>query len=136
MQRRRDLLIALALAAAVIALFARTARFDFVRYDDDAYVIDNPRVQAGLSADNVRWAFTTFTLANWHPLTWLSYMLDAQVLGARAGAMHAVNVVLHAANTRLLFALLRSMTGSSWRSALAAVLFGVHPLHVESVAWI
>ncbi len=120
-----------------LLIFARTSQFDFVSYDDLDYVFANPRTLAGLSPDNLRWAFTTFTLSNWHPLTWLSYMLDVTVFGgARAGAMHVVNAVIHCLNGVLLFVLLRAMTGSSWRSAFVAALFALHPLHVESVAWI
>jgi Tfp pilus assembly protein PilF len=134
--RRREWLIALGLFAAVVFLYARTARFDYVLYDDHAYVFENARVARGLTSDNVRWALTSVHLANWHPLTTLSNLLDVSVFGLRPGPMHLENAVLHAANTALLFALLRTLTGSTWRSALVAGLFGVHPLHVESVAWI
>lgn len=139
---RADWLILALLAAATFALYGRTARFDFVHYDDPEYVFKNPNTLAGLTGENIRWAFTTFELANWHPLTWLSYMTDVTVFGysasggARAGPMHLVNALLHAGNGVLLFILLRAMTGTRWRAALVAGLFLVHPLHVESVAWI
>ena len=85
---------------------------------------------------NVAWAFSTMTAGNWHPLTWLSHMLDCQIFGLQPGWHHLVNALLHGANTVLLFVVLRAMTGTAWRSALVAALFAVHPLHVESVAWI
>ena len=90
----------------------------------------------GLSWSNVAWAFTTMHAANWHPLTWLSLMLDIQLFGPRPGALHLVNVLFHAVNAVLLFLILARMTGAQWRSAFVAALFALHPLHVESVAWV
>ena len=127
---------ALLLALAVIALYWPAARFDFINFDDPLYVADNDHVKQGLTWDGLRWAFTAFYASNWHPLTWLSHMADCQFFGAHPGAHHLVNVLFHAANTGLLFALLRNLTGARWRSALVAGLFALHPLHVESVAWI
>ncbi len=109
---------------------------DFVNYDDLWYVSLNEVVQRGITWQGIKWAFTTGELSNWHPVTWLSHMLDVQVFGMRPGWHHAVNVVLHASNSVLLLWLLAGMTGSVWRSALVAALFAWHPLHVESVAWI
>ena len=111
-------------------------RYDFVNFDDDQYVISNPPVRAGLTLESVRWAFTAGHASNWHPVTWLSHMLDCQLFGVNAGAMHLVNVLFHTANSLLLFLLLRRATGKEGRSLCAAALFALHPLHVESVAWI
>jgi tetratricopeptide (TPR) repeat protein len=127
---------AAALAALVAAVFWRTGGFSFVAFDDPRYVLENPQVRAGLSWSGVRWAFSATWAANWHPLTWLSLMLDVEAFGLDPGSMHRVNVLWHCSDTVLLFLVLRSATGSLWRSALVAALFGVHPLHVESVAWI
>ena len=105
--------------------------------DDDAYVTKNPYLVRGLTADGLAWAFTTSRTANWHPLTWVSLLVDSQCYGTSfAGGYHLTNVLLHAANAVLLFLLLRRMTGQLWPSALVAALFAVHPLRVESVAWV
>jgi tetratricopeptide (TPR) repeat protein len=125
-----------ALALVVALLYARVGSHPFIFYDDGQYVADNARVLAGLSWDNVRWAFTTFHFNNWHPLTWLSYMLDVQIFGPSPGALHLVNVGLHALNAVLVFLVLDRTTGARGRSAFAAALFALHPLRVESVAWI
>ena len=124
------------LAAAVLGVFRQTVGHGFVIYDDEAYVTKNPRVQAGLSVENLRWAFTTNLNANWHPLTWLSHMLDAELFGLNPMGHHLTSLLLHLANTILLFLLLARMTGSVWKSGFVAALFGIHPLHVESVAWV
>ena len=110
-------------------------RFEFVDYDDIDYISSNPHVAAGLTWEGIRWAFTTGYSANWHPLTWMSHMLDVQLFGMNAGAHHVVNLVLHVLSTLLLFGILRRMTGAVGKSAFVAALFAVHPLHVESVAW-
>jgi protein O-mannosyl-transferase len=134
--QRRIHLVSLGLAAAAIAVFAQTARNGFVSFDDGEYVYENPAVLAGLSLKGLAWAFTTRAAANWHPLTWLSHMLDVTLFGANAGAHHLVSLAFHAASTVLLFHVLRTATGRLSRSALVAALFCVHPLHVESVAWL
>ncbi len=105
-------------------------------YDDDDYFFLNPNVLGGLTWDNIKWAFTSGEYQNWHPLTWLSLMLDATFFGNGAAAPHLTNVLWHAANSMLVFLLFRRMTGAFWRSAVLAVLFAIHPLHVESVAWV
>src|SRR5437016_4826788 len=128
--------LSLLLAISALAVYLQVATFDFVNYDDLDYVKANPQVQAGLTIANVRWAFEGFHASNWHPLTWLSHMLDAQLFGQKAGGHHLVSVGLHVANTLLLFLLLRRITGASGRSAMVAAFFALHPLHVESVAWI
>jgi tetratricopeptide (TPR) repeat protein len=124
------------LAAATIAVYGRVAGFDFVNYDDSEYVTKNPMVNVGLTFKGLVWAFTTPYACNWHPLTWISHMLDCQFFGLHAGGAHLVNVALHAANAVLLFLLLDRITSALWRSAIVAALFALHPMHVESVAWI
>ncbi|HVC94847.1 MAG TPA: tetratricopeptide repeat protein [Pirellulales bacterium] len=116
--------------------YAGTVGHDFVNYDDPDYVVDNPYVRGGLTGQGFVWAWTTTHAANWHPLTWLSLQLDAQLGGTAPSAFHRTNLLLHLANTVLLFVALRSMSGACWPSALVAGLFGLHPLHVESVAWV
>ena len=133
---RRDLALAAGLVALLALAFARVVGFAFTGYDDPAYVSANPHVLGGLTPDNVRWAFTTFEAGNWHPLTWLTLQADATIGGSRPAIYHLTNVVLHAGATLLLFFFLRRTTGFALRSALVAALFAVHPLHVESVAWV
>ena len=132
---RKDVAVAALLAAGCVAVFARACWNEFINYDDFAYIIENANVRAGLTAKGILWALTSNEQANWHPLTWLSLEMDSQLFGLRAWGFHLTNLLLHAANAVLLFAVLRAMTGALWRSALVAALFGVHPLHVESVAW-
>src|SRR5215510_9369345 len=136
LRRRQTLLICLLLALAILGAYWPVIRYDFVNLDDFDYVKENPQVTAGLSWHGVAWAFGTGHSGNWHPLTWLSHMLDAQLYGLNAGGHHATNVLFHIANTLLLFLLFKRMTGELWPSAAVAALFGLHPLHVESVAWI
>jgi tetratricopeptide (TPR) repeat protein len=125
------------LVAAVFVIFSQTVRHDFINYDDEQYVVNNSHVASGFKGNEVAWAFTSFHAGNWHPITWLSHMLDCQFYGARRpGGQHLTNVVLHAANAVLLFLVLERTTHAFWPSAFAATLFAVHPLHVESVAWI
>ena len=131
-----SIIICLLLALATVAIYAQTATHGYVAYDDDQYVYENHWVKAGLTASNVAWAFTTFFYANWHPLTWISYMLDFSLFGSNPGAQHLVNVAFHLASALLLFLALARMTRQPWRAALVAAIFAVHPLHVESVAWI
>ena len=133
---RASILICVVLTLLVCAVFGRVAGHDFINFDDDVYVTDNEFVQKGLDSGNAVWAFSTFYASNWHPLTWLSHMLDCELFGLRAGGHHVTNLVLHILNTLFLFIVLRLMTGAVWRSAFAAALFAVHPLHVESVAWV
>ncbi len=128
--------IAGALVVATFAAYWGSPSNGFVQYDDDRYVSENVHMRGGLKPASVAWAFTTTEQANWHPLTWLSHLLDVQLFGIDPGRHHLVSLVLHAANSALLFLLLVRMTGATWRSALAAGWFAVHPLHVESVAWI
>ena len=124
------------LVLITLLLFSPALHYGFISYDDPEYVTDNPRVRQGITVDNVRWAMRTTYASNWHPLTWLSHMLDTQSFGKGAAGPHAVNLALHAANAALLFLLFQRMTGALWRSAFVAALFAWHPLHVESVVWI
>ena len=128
--------LVLLLSVATLAVFAQVAGFDFLNYDDPLYVTANPHVQEGLTLAGVRWAFTTFAAANWHPLTWISLMLDQSIGGPGPRVFHLTNLILHLANTLLLFFFLDRITGRRRPSAVMAALFAIHPLHVESVAWI
>jgi len=134
--RRRDAALCLALVLATAAVYSVVVGYDFVNYDDPAYVTENPRVADGLTAAGVRWALTARHSGNWHPLTWLSHMVDVELFGLDPGAHHLVNLLFHLANTALVFLVLAGMTGAAWRSAFVAALFALHPLHVESAAWI
>ncbi len=129
-------LLAGLLFALVAGVFMPAVTHDFITYDDPAYVTENPQVAAGLSWAGARWAFWSTGASNWHPLTWLSHMADCQLFGLHPWGHHLTNVLLHATNAVLLFLVLQTMTGASWRSLFVAALFGIHPLHVESVAWI
>jgi tetratricopeptide (TPR) repeat protein len=128
--------ICVSLAAIVWFVFGQARGFGFVNFDDDRYVYDNPRITGGLNPASIRWAFTRFHEFNWHPLTTLSHLLDCQWHGLDPRWHHLDNVILHACAAILLFLALRSLTGTLWRSAFVAAVFAVHPLHVESVAWI
>ena len=132
----RVLLLSVLLFLAACAPYLQTARFDFVNLDDDLYVTENAQVKEGLGLKGVLWAFGTFHSYNWHPLTWISHMLDVSLFGMNPGYHHLVNAFFHGGNTLLLFFLLRIGTGALGRSAFVAALFALHPLHVESVAWI
>jgi tetratricopeptide (TPR) repeat protein len=127
--------MAAALAVVTLAVYGQVIGHQFVDLDDDLAIRDNPMVAGGLTWKGIAWAFTTFHDSNWHPVTWLSHMLDCQIFGLHAGGHLLVNTLIHVANTLLLFLLLKRLTGASWRSAIVAALFALHPLHVESVAW-
>ena len=131
-----DLFIVLALIAVGVAIYGQTLNYPFISLDDPGYVVNNPHVTRGLTWEGWKWAWTTLAESNWHPLTWLSLMLDAQFYGLNAGGYHLTNLLLHVANTILVFCWLRTATGARWPSALTAFLFAAHPLHVESVAWV
>jgi hypothetical protein len=124
------------LVLAVALVFGQTVGHEFVGYDDDEYVYENPVVQKGLTLEGVRWALTYGGIGHWHPLTWLTHMLDVQFYGLQPSGHYLTNVLLHAATAALLFLLLWRMTGFLWRSAFVAAVFAVHPLRVESVAWV
>src|SRR5262249_39546580 len=118
------------------ALYARVMGFGFIRYDDPNYIVLHPLVSHGLSWSNVRWALTAFEVGNWHPLTLMSHMADVSMFGLRPGGHHAVNALFHAANVALLFLVFDQATRLRAPSVVVATLFAVHPLNVESVAWI
>ena len=131
-----DTFICCLLLLAVALVFGQTARYDFVNLDDDECVFQNPHVTQGLTWQAVGWAFTNRLVGNWDPLTWISHLADWQLYGPNAGGHHLTNVLLHAATVLVLFVVLRQMTGRPWPSALAAALWAIHPLRVESVAWV
>jgi tetratricopeptide (TPR) repeat protein len=124
------------LALITLILYWPVRHFAFNNYDDAQYLTENPSVQNGITIPAITWAFTTGYAGNWHPLTWLSHLLDVQLFGFNAGGHHFTNVLFHIANTLLLFLLLHRWTGALWRPAFVAALFAWHPLHVESVAWV
>ncbi len=134
--RRRELMLAAALAGACLLVFGQAVRFGFLNYDDNAYVYENPWVRGGLTLHGIIWAFNVIDYFYWQPLTWLSHMLDCQLFGLRPAWPHLVNVLFHAANSILVFLIFRRLTGAFWRSAVLAALFALHPLRVESVVWI
>jgi len=133
---RKVAAICLGLFGLVFMAFWPSVSNGFVNLDDPMYVTENRHVLGGVTWQGIGWAFTNLDAGFWHPLTWLSLMLDCQIFGLRAGGHHLVGLLLHATNTLLLFLALRRMTGATWRSAAVAVLFALHPLHVESVAWV
>ena len=134
--KRLNWLICLGLALSILAAYAPLWGCGFVAYDDPVYVTANDRVQHGLNWRSLAWAFTTGRSGNWHPLTWISHMVDFQLYGLHPAGHHATSLALHIANTILLFLVFQRLTGSRWAAALVAALFGLHPLHVESVAWV
>jgi protein O-mannosyl-transferase len=133
---RPDLWISLALALAVFAIYIQVRGFEFTGYDDPEFVVNNINLRDGLTPASLAWAFRTGYAANWFPLTWISYLLGVSLYGLDSGWHHLTNVFLHAINSLLLFFVLRRLTGVRWRSAFVALLFAVHPLHVEPVVWI
>ena len=133
---RRRAVLAVIVAALAAAGFWPVVRNGFAGYDDNEYVTENPRVHTGLTSENVRWAFTAVHANNWHPLTWISHQADSTVFGLNPAGHHAVSLAFHVANAVLLFWWLAGLTGAAGRSAFVALVFAVHPLHVESVSWI
>ena len=132
----RTFWICLSLVVITVALFWPLTTCQFVNFDDPDYVYQNPYVSPGLTLQNLSWALRASYASNWHPLTWVSHMIDCDMFGLEPAGHHLTNVLFHAANAALLFLLLRKMTGATWRSAFVAALFAWHPLHVESVAWV
>jgi protein O-mannosyl-transferase len=133
---RLEILISLILVVTCVGAMAGVLENGFVNYDDGTYVVDNPHLRGGLTASGLAWAFTSTYAGNWHPLTWISYLLEAELFGLAPGMFHLTNLVIHVASVLALFLVLERMTGALWRSACVAALFGLHPLHVESVAWV
>jgi tetratricopeptide (TPR) repeat protein len=134
-QRRTFIFVCLGLALITLAVYWPMMRDGFVNFDDRQYIAENPHVTSGITASNIAWAFKSGEQSNWHPLTWISHMLDCQMFGLNPAGHHFVNLFFHIANTLLLFLLLNRVTGATWRSAFVAALFAWHPMHVESVAW-
>ena len=130
------LAVCVVLALVTLAAYWPVTRCEFVYFDDPYYVTENAQVQAGLTWNNLGWALTAHPVGNWHPLTWISHMLDCELCGLDSAGHHLTNVLLHGANGVLLFLLLHRLTGAFWRSALVGALFAWHPLRVESVAWV
>jgi hypothetical protein len=130
------LLICIFLSAVVLVVFWQLRNADFINFDDALYVTRNSNIQNGITIEGIRWAFATGHAANWHPATWIFHMLDVQLFGVQARWHHLTNLVFHIANTLLLFLVLFRMTKALWKSAFVAALFALHPLHVESVAWV
>ena len=124
------------LISVTLGIYSRTGDHDFINYDDPAYIIDNPHVYTGLNIKNISWASTSIHASNWHPVTWLSHMLDIELFGLDPKGSHLVNVVFHLLNTLLLYFLFFGTTKSHWKSFFVSALFALHPLHVESVAWV
>ena len=133
--KRKVILICTGLVLATSIAFEPVRHNDFVQYDDHQYLVQNPQVHKGVTQDSVTWAFTTFHVSNWHPLTWISHMIDYELCGLNPLWHHFVNVLFHIGNTLLLFMLFRWVTGAVWRSVIVSALFALHPVHVESVAW-
>ncbi|MBU4345666.1 MAG: tetratricopeptide repeat protein, partial [Proteobacteria bacterium] len=132
---RREGVVCLFLVLTVLAVYWQVGDHEFVNYDDNDYITENQQVQAGLTLKSIAWAFTSTHASNWHPLTWLSHMLDCQIYGLNPRGHHFTSVFFHILNSILLFLIFKRMTGAFWKSAFVAALFALHPLHVESVAW-
>lgn len=130
------ILVCMALVAVTVAVFMQAGNFQFLNLDDNLYVTNNPHVASGITVKNIMWAFTTFDYSYWHPITWLSHMADVQLYGMNPRGHHLTNVGIHAVSSVLLLLLLRRLTGAFWQSSFVAALFALHPMHVESVAWV
>jgi len=128
--------ISIVLVGMIVGVYFQVYAFEFVGFDDNEYVYENPHVTTGISLENIIWSFTAFHSNNWHPLTWISHMMDCQVFGLHPGWHHLVNLLFHILNSVLLFLVFSKMTGGLWQSAFIAAVFAIHPLHVESVAWV
>ena len=133
---REKLFISLGLLLAIVAVYWQLGQCEFINYDDHEYVAENPRINHGFTSSSVSWACQAKVVSNWHPLTVFSHMLDCQLFGVNPRAHHLVNLLFHALNTLLLFQVLQKLTREVWPSAIVTALFALHPLHVESVAWI
>ena len=136
LHKHRAILLCLLLVVVTAAVYYPVHNYDFVNFDDQQYVYENHHVKGGPTLKSISWAFTNTHASNWHPITWLSHMLDSRLYGLNPGMHHLTNLLFHLANVLLLYLILIRMTGALWSSAVVAGLFAVHPLHVESVAWI
>ena len=135
-KKYRDLLICILVSAAILVAYWPVQHYDLISLDDIDYITENPYVKSGLTLGSISWALKDIHTGYWHPLTWVSHMLDYQFFGSRVGGHHWTNVIFHIANSTLLYIILKRMSGTAWKSALVAALFAVHPLNVESVAWV
>jgi protein O-mannosyl-transferase len=133
---KKDILICLFLIISTFSIYARVLNYDFINFDDNVYVTENELVKKGITADAIIWSFTHFHAGYWHPLTWISHMMDCQFFGLNAGRHHLINLIFHLINSLLLYIVFKKMTKKSWQSGFVAALFALHPLHVEAVAWI
>ncbi|HPL47857.1 MAG TPA: hypothetical protein PLR13_08525, partial [Smithella sp.] len=134
--QRQKVFIYIFLTVVSLAVYGQVGQFDFINFDDNVYITDNHHVQSGITLASIRWALTTTYAEFWHPLTWLSLMADYELYGLHAGGYHVTNLIFHILSTLLLFWLFHRMTGALWKSAFVAAFFALHPLHVESVAWV
>ena len=135
-KKRQEIIICLFLVTATLAVYWQITNHEFVNYDDETYITKNLHVQTGLAFESIKWAFTSFHAGNWHPVTWLSHMLDIELYGLNPMGHHWASLQIHLINTLLLFFVLQKMTGALWQSAFVAALFALHPINVESVAWV
>ncbi|HOZ62035.1 MAG TPA: glycosyltransferase family 39 protein, partial [Smithellaceae bacterium] len=133
---KQSILVVLILIILILCVYWPVQNYDFINFDDPTYITENSHVQTGFSVDGLRWAFSTNYFGLWNPMVWLSFMLDFHLFRFNAGGYHWTNVIIHIFNAILLFLLFRHLTGTIWRSAFVAALFAVHPINVESVAWI
>ena len=134
--RKNDIFIIIFIIISACSVYVQVLNYDFINYDDDEYITENEFVKKGITEESVVWALTEFHAANWHPLTWISHMIDCQLFGLNAGRHHLINLIFHVLNSVLLYVVFRKMTGAIWQSGFVAALFALHPLHVESVAWV
>ncbi len=134
--RRKEIIICLFLVAASLIVYGQVITHEFINYDDGVYITENPHVKDGFTLESIKWAFTTGHATNWHPVTWLSHMLDIEIYGLNPMGHHWTNLQIHIVNSILLFLVFKIMTGAIWKSAFVAAIFALHPLHVESVAWV
>jgi len=134
--RIKSFFACLIITLLILSVYGQVYNFDFINFDDDIYVTKNKSVNEGISLRSVIWAFTSFHAANWHPLSWISHMLDCQWYGLNSGAHHLTSLFFHILNSLLIFIVLKKTTHKFWQSAFVAALFAVHPLHVESVSWV
>ena len=134
--QKYSIFVVLILIILTLGVYWSVQNYEFINLDDFMYITQNSHVQSGITLDGFRWAFSTKYFGLWNPLTWLSFMLDYQFFRFNAGGYHWTNVIIHVFNTVLLFFLFRNLTGTVWRSAFVAALFAIHPINVESVAWI
>ena len=134
--RKDDIFIIIFIIISACSVYAQVLNNDFINFDDEEYITENEFVKKGITEESVVWALTEFHAANWHPLTWISHMIDCQLFGLNAGRHHLINLIFHVFNSVLLYVVFRKMTGAIWQSGFVAALFALHPLHVESVAWV